>query len=203
MFQTEFFSYLQLGFTHIADIQGYDHILFVTALAAMYDAHDWKRLLWLVTAFTIGHSMTLVLSTLNVIAFSSRIVEFLIPLTIFLTACANVATLHLGSLTTAQKLVPERGKYLAALCFGFIHGMGFSTFLKSLLGQQSGITVPLLAFNLGLEIGQILIVVFVLTLGFLVVRFLGLAKRDWSLVLSGAALGIALTLMLKNNPFAG
>jgi HupE / UreJ protein len=203
MFQTEFFSYLQLGFTHIADIQGYDHILFVVALAAMYDWHDWKRLLWLISAFTLGHSITLALSTLNIIVFSSRIVEFLIPVTIFLTACANIVSLRRNTSTPAQKLTQERGKYVVAMCFGFIHGMGFSTFLKSLLGKETSITLPLLAFNIGLEIGQILIVACVLALTFLVTRGLVLARRDWSLVLSGAALGIALTLMMKNNPFGG
>lgn len=203
MFQTEFFSYLQLGFTHIADIQGYDHILFVVALAAMYDWRDWKRLLWLITAFTIGHSITLALSTLNIIAFSSSIVEFLIPVTVFLTACANIFSLRMGSPTNAQTLVQERGKYLVALCFGFIHGMGFSTFLKSLLGKESAITLPLFAFNIGLEMGQILIVACVLAQTFLITRSLVLARRDWMLVLSGATLGIALTLMAKNNPFGG
>lgn len=204
MFQTEFFSYLQLGFSHIADIQGYDHILFVLALAAMYDWHDWKRLLWLVSAFTIGHSITLALSTLNIIAFSSKIVEFCIPVTIFLTACVNIATLRSGAVAPLSRtLAQERGKYLMAIGFGFIHGMGFSTFLKSLLGKEINIIIPLMAFNIGLEIGQILIIMCVLMLTFLMVRGVKLARRDWSLILSGAALGIALTLMLKNNPFAG
>lgn len=203
MFQTEFFSYLQLGFSHIADIEGYDHILFVTALAAMYTWHDRKRLLWLITAFTVGHSITLALSTLNIISFSSAIVEFLIPVTIFLTACANIAALRGGTTFPLQSLARERVKYAMVLCFGFVHGMGFSTFLKSLLGKEASIVLPLFAFNVGLEIGQLLIVACILVLTFVMTRFVRLQRRDWSLVLSGAALGIALTLLVKNNPFAG
>ncbi len=209
MFQTEFFSYLQLGFSHIADLAGYDHILFVTALCALYDMRHWRHLLWLVTAFTIGHSVTLALSTLNVIAFSSSIVEFLIPVTIALTACVNIATLHRKEEFFAQEesanfLQVLRGqdwtKYAMALGFGFIHGMGFSTFLKSLLGREAAITLPLLAFNVGLECGQILIVGCLLLLTFVMTRLIGLARRDWALIVSGASLGIALTLMLKNAP---
>ncbi len=202
MFQTEFFSYLQLGLTHIADVQGYDHILFVTALAAMYQWHDWKRLLWLITAFTLGHSLTLALATLNLVSFSSELVEFCIPLTIFCTACVNIATLRTESSVQAFSLTPlqERSKYAMALVFGFIHGMGFSTFLKSLLGKEINIFLPLFAFNIGLEIGQILIVTAVLLLTVLMVNVVRLRPRDWSLVLSGAALGVALTLMLKTFP---
>ena len=210
MFQTEFFSYLQLGFSHISDLEGYDHILFVTALCALYDVRHWRHLLWLVTAFTLGHSVTLALSTLNIITFSSRIVEFLIPVTIAATACVNIAALHRRKAvfeassesfdTTMQG--QERAKYAMAICFGFIHGMGFSAFLKSLLGKEAAITLPLLAFNLGLECGQMMIVACLLALMLVMTRFVRIAARDWALIVSGAALGIALTLMLKNSPFS-
>lgn len=213
MLQTEFFSYLQLGFTHISDLGAYDHILFVTALCALSDVGDWKHLLWLVTAFTIGHSITLALSTLNILTFPSNIVEFLIPVTIVATACVNIAVLHrrkdfFERLSTADAdiksttaLGQERTKYLMAMVFGFIHGMGFSTFLKSLLGKEASITMPLFAFNIGLELGQILIVGCLLLLTFLATRLIRIARRDWALIVSGAALGIALTLMLKNIPW--
>lgn len=201
MFQTEFFSYLQLGFAHIADIAGYDHILFVTALAAMYHWQDRKRLLWLITAFTVGHSITLALSVVRIISFSSSFVEFCIPVTIFLTSCFNIAELKQSPERKYSSTLSAGLAYLVTLCFGFIHGMGFSTFLKSLLGQETNILLPLLAFNLGLECGQIVIVVIVLSLTSIMVRFAGFQRRDWALILSSIALGIALTLMLKNNPF--
>jgi hydrogenase/urease accessory protein HupE len=201
---SEFFAYLQLGFQHIADVNGYDHILFIVALCAMYQAQDWKRLLWLVTAFTLGHSFTLALSTLNIFSLPSSIVEFLIPVTIFLTAAFNIATLQRSSkasFTEAATNQQERIKYATAALFGLIHGMGFSTYLKSLLGRDQNIVLQLLAFNMGLEAGQILIVCVTLALTLVIVRFAGFARRDWALVLSGAAAGVAVTLMLKTFPF--
>jgi HupE / UreJ protein len=209
MFQTDFFSYVQLGFFHIADLTSYDHILFVTALCAMYDPlrsrAEMHRLLWLITAFTVGHSFTLALSVLNMLTFSTTIIEFLIPVTIFLTAAANMAALRRMNVGTAMATAVsyERLKYAVTLCFGCIHGMGFSTFLKSLLGRETNITVPLLAFNCGLEVGQILIITIIAALTFAATRFLEFQRRDWAFVLSGAAAGVALTLMVKNNPFAG
>lgn len=206
MFQTEFFSYLQLGFNHISDLGAYDHILFVTALCALSDVRQWRHLLWLVTSFTIGHSVTLALSTLNILTFPSRIVEFLIPVTIFATACVNVVALSKHHDFFEQKAANGKGpgheftKYAMAVGFGFIHGMGFSTFLKSLLGKEASITMPLFAFNVGLEIGQMMIVGCLLLLTLFVTRLLRVVRRDWALIVSGAALGIALTLMLKNFP---
>jgi HupE / UreJ protein len=203
---SEFLAYLELGFRHIADINGYDHILFVVALCAMYRAQDWKRLLWLVTAFTLGHSVTLALSTLNLLTLPSSLVEFLIPITIFLTAAFNIATLQVSNGVfsaneSTAKHQQERIKYAIAAAFGLIHGMGFSSYLKSLLGRNQNIAAQLLAFNLGLEIGQILIVSTTLALTWLMMRVVGMARRDWALVLSGAAAGVAATLMLKNVPW--
>ncbi|MCS6808654.1 MAG: HupE/UreJ family protein [Bacteroidota bacterium] len=200
--QTEFVAYLQLGFLHISDLQAYDHILFITALCALYDARQWKHLLWLVTAFTVGHSITLALSTLNILVIPSTVVELLIPLTIIATSIVNIVTLH-SNPTGIQHIhayntrVQEWLKYGMALTFGFIHGMGFSSFLKSLLGKEASITLPLFAFNCGLECGQVLIVGVLLACTFITTRILGLAHRDWSLVLSGSALGVAITLVLK------
>lgn len=204
MFQTEFFSYLSLGFAHIADLDGYDHILFVTALCALYELRDWRHLLWLVTAFTLGHTVTLALSTLNILTLPSEIVEFLIPITIAVTASLNVIEIQRGRGSAGEwRLSPlqEYGKYTTALVFGFIHGMGFSTFLKSLLGKETSIALPLFAFNVGLEIGQILIIACIMALGFVATRVFRLERRDWSLLLSGAAFGVACTLILKNLPF--
>jgi hypothetical protein len=199
---SEFFVYLQLGFQHIADINGYDHILFVTALCTLYHAQDWKRLLWLVTAFTLGHSITLALSTLNIFMLPSSIVEFLIPVTIFLTAAFNISILHRRrDEAFEQSLAIQNLQYLLAAGFGLIHGLGFSTYLKSLLGREQNIVFQLFSFNLGLECGQILIVAVVLGCTWLLTSVVGMLRREWSLVLSGAAVGVAVTLMLKNWPW--
>jgi hypothetical protein len=197
---SEFLVFLRLGFEHIADIQGYDHILFIVALCAGYEPRHWRKLLILVTAFTLGHSLTLALATLRVITINDALVEFLIPLTILITGGMNIVTATTGKAGMAQGLEGKgaRGvKYLLALAFGLIHGMGFSNFLRSLLGQEEGIALPLFSFNVGLELGQILIVVSVLILTFLMVRVLGMRRHDWVLVLSGATVGVALILMVE------
>ena len=184
--------YLELGLEHIADLQGYDHILFVAMLCAVYTFKEWKQVLILVTAFTIGHSLTLALATLNIIRVSNAWVEFLIPVTIFITALGDIISGRPGNASA-------RIKYTLALFFGLIHGLGFSNYLRSLLGKQSSIVVPLLAFNIGVELGQILIVLCILTLTALML-FFKVKQRNWILVLAGAGAGIALTLMLERWP---
>ena len=185
--------YLELGVEHIADLQGYDHILFVTMLCAVYAFKEWKQVLILVTAFTVGHSLTLALATLNIIRISTAWVEFLIPVTIFITAVGNMLTRKSGNATAGVK-------YMLALFFGLIHGLGFSNYLRSLLGTQKSIIVPLLAFNIGVELGQILIVLCVLTLTALMLHIFRVKQRDWILILAGAGAGIALTLMMERWP---
>ena len=197
---SEFLVFLRLGLEHIADLRGYDHILFIIALCAGYEPRHWKKLLILVTAFTVGHSITLALATLRLITVNDALVEFLIPLTIFLTGVMNI----LSSSPEAKGVVEGRkarvAKYILALGFGLIHGMGFSNFLRSLLGAEEGIALPLFAFNVGLELGQILIVLAILILTFFVVRLARMRRHDWVLVLSGAASGVAVTLMLERIP---
>jgi hypothetical protein len=188
---SEFSLYFDLGKDHILDYEnGYDHILFVLALCAIYLVRDWKRILVLVTAFTIGHSITLALATLGIISVKTELIEFLIPLTIFITCFSN--------LFRSEDSVYERPvqtNYLFALFFGLIHGMGFSNYLKAILGKDRSIILQLLAFNVGLEFGQIVVVLIFMVVSFLLVDLLTVARRDWRLVLSSAIGGIALILM--------
>lgn len=186
--------YFQLGMEHILDIRGYDHILFVVALTSIYLLKDWKRILILVTAFTIGHSITLALATLHVINFNSDLIEFLIPVTIFITALANLLRKRAEFSTKKIQL-----NYWLALFFGLIHGMGFSNYLRSLLGTDKTIFTQLLAFNLGLEIGQIIIVISFMAISFLFVGVLGVTKRDWKLIVSSGVAAIATTLMIETK----
>ena len=185
-----FSLYFNLGVTHILDLQGFDHILFIIALCSLYLLRDWRKVLIIVTAFTIGHSITLALATLNIIRVNAAVIEFLIPVTIFITALTNILR---------QRRVPGPGilqvNYGFALFFGLIHGMGFSSYLRSLLGQDRTIVPQLLAFNLGLEFGQIIIVLIFLVLSSITVGIAGVARRDWKLIISSAVAGIALTLM--------
>lgn len=186
----EFVTYLTLGFDHISDLDAYDHMVFIIALCAVYQFKDWKKIAILVTAFTLGHSITLALATFNIISIPSDIVETLIPVTILLTAIYNIIprkdrrrdrTIHLN--------------YFIALFFGLIHGMGFSNYLRILLSREEQITLPLLSFNLGLELGQLIIVAILLIALFIAERFLNIKHREWNLFLSGAAAGISLILL--------
>ena len=184
--------YLQLGFGHIIDYQAFDHILFIIALTAVYRFSNWKKVLILVTAFTIGHTTTLALATLNIVNIDASIIEFLIPLTIFITAIGNIVVKEQDFSSHLHHF-----KYLTALFFGLIHGLGFSNYLKSLLGMEQSIVKPLFAFNLGLELGQIVIVLIILASASFSFRYLKVKMREWTLVLSGAGLGVSVMLMIE------
>jgi ABC-type antimicrobial peptide transport system permease subunit len=188
---SEFQLYFELGKDHILDYKnGYDHILFVVALCALYIMRDWKKLLILVTAFTVGHSITLALATLDIVSVKPELIEFLIPLTIFITAVSNIFRREENQSTLSLQI-----NYGYALFFGLIHGLGFSNYLKSILGKDESIVTQLLAFNLGLELGQIIIVAIFLLVSFILIDLAGRSRRDWKLVLSSAIAGIALVLM--------
>ena len=194
---TSFEAYLRLGFAHITDLAGYDHILFIIALCAGYGLRDWRRVLLLVTAFTVGHSITLALATMRLFAYRTEVIEWLIPVTILVTALGNLVA---GGKSDGKSDhgAPDRypyARYGLALLFGLIHGLGFSNFLRSMLGREAGIVPPLLAFNVGLEIGQLLIVGLILGLAEAATRLFGVTRRDWNLVVSGAVAGVALTLI--------
>lgn len=188
--------YLQLGFYHIADLAGYDHILFLVALSAVYLFRHWKRVLVLVTAFTLGHTVTLVLASLDYLFIPTMWVEFLIPLTILITAISNIFNREANTKGIFQKL-----KYLVAMVFGLIHGLGFSSYLKSMLGSEESLVSSLLAFNIGLEIGQIAIVMCILAASSLSVGIFKVKQREWNLILSGGAMGVSVILLIERFPF--
>jgi hypothetical protein len=190
-----FWDYFNIGWEHIINRTAWDHLLFIMALVAIYVFSDWKQLLILVTAFTIGHSATLILATFNLVKFSSAWIEFLIPVTIMLTAIYDLAK---------QKAVKGRMQlnYLMALVFGLIHGMGFANGLRSLLGKEGDIFIPLLGFNLGLEAGQIVVVLTVLLLAAIMQGLFKINRKEWIVFISGGAFFAALIMALERIPFA-
>lgn len=192
---SEFQAYLTLGFDHITDPNGYDHILFVVALCAIYAFREWRKVLVLVTAFTLGHSVTLALSTLKIITYSSAVIELLIPITILVTALSNFS-----ENSTADSKSPKL-RYVLAASFGLIHGMGFSNYLRSLLGEQESIVLPLFSFNLGLELGQLVIVTIALAIASFFVEILKIKRLTWNHLISGMVAGMALSLILSNSLF--
>ncbi|WP_192822027.1 HupE/UreJ family protein [Rufibacter sp. LB8] len=191
-----FFTYLQLGFHHIFDLQAYDHLVFILAMCALYTAYDWRRILVLVTCFTVGHSITLALSTLEIIRFNTAFIELLIPITILLTCFYNFSQM---SKNRSHASVVFNWSNFYVVAFGLIHGLGFSNYLKSLLGNRENIVLELLAFNVGIELGQLLIVVLVLILSAVLVQAFRLTRRDWILGVSAAAGAIALMLILEQD----
>jgi hypothetical protein len=202
--QSTFSAYLQLGFGHISDLNGYDHILFIVALCAIYRLQEWRKVAILVTAFTIGHSITLALAALDIIPINGALIEFLIPVTILITAVYNVLAFR----SETKDLSPTFNRsinlnYGFALIFGLIHGLGFSNFFKSLItpGQQGEFIQQLFAFNVGVELGQLLIVAIILAIAYLFISLLKVKQRDWNLFISGAAAGNALIMALERVPF--
>lgn len=180
-----------MGFEHISDFNGYDHMLFIMVLCAVYKAEDWKKIALLITAFTVGHSLTLALSALKVITPGSYAIELLIPLTILAASVANILQ------DPSQPASGIRTRYLLALLFGCIHGLGFSNFFNALVGDSMDITLPLFAFNIGLELGQLLIVVLFFGIYFILTRIKDISPQSWNIFISGAGVGVSFIMILE------
>ena len=190
-----FSIYFQLGFSHIASWGAFDHILFMAALCMRYQFADWKRLLILITAFTIGHTITLGLCVLDIISFSKHWIEFLIPLTIVATAFSNLFVKKF-SFNSKFPLI-----YWFTLFFGFIHGLGFSNDLKSIIGNETGLVIKLFAANIGIEAAQLLFALIILFIGVICTNLIKINRREYVLFVSGAIFGIALYLAIQQCPF--
>ncbi|MAS38458.1 MAG: HupE / UreJ protein [Flammeovirgaceae bacterium] len=189
----EFKTWFFIGFDHIIDIQALDHTLFILALVIAYDSSQIKKIIFLVTAFTIGHSVTLALSALELISFNQKIIEFSIPLTIFLTALNNIVNRK----ESKKKFVSSN--YIIGLVFGLIHGLGFANYLKALL-FKGNIVFELFAFNVGIEIAQIILVFVFLFLSFLFSRFVFSKREDWILFISALIMGVSF-MLISNAKF--
>ena len=189
----DFLFYLQLGWEHIISKDALDHQLFILALIAIFSFRDWKKVLILVTAFTIGHSLTLVLSALDVFRFPSDWVEFLIPCTIVFTSLDNIIFSK-----NEKKLI--RLNYYLALLFGLIHGMGFANSVRMMLASEQDITLPLFGFNVGLELGQIVVVAIALFIHYIFSEVLKLSNKIWIYIISVPIFIFALKMALERIP---
>jgi hypothetical protein len=188
-----FNSYLVLGFQHIMNIQALDHLLFILSITCMYKFYDAKKLLLLITAFTLGHSMTLALATLKWIDFSQKWIEFLIPCTILFSALSN---LNFKQTNIRSTKLPTY-KFILVGIFGLIHGLGFSNYLQSLLGNEHSILSPLFAFNIGLELAQIMVVLSILLISNLLIELFKIKLIYFVLVISGIIIGLSLPMVLE------
>lgn len=189
----DFLFYLKLGWEHIISKDALDHQLFILALIAIFSFRDWKKVLILVTAFTIGHSLTLVLSALDVFRFPSDWVEFLIPCTIVFTALDNIIFSK-----NEKKLIQLN--YSLALLFGLIHGMGFANSVRMMLASEQDITLPLFGFNVGLELGQIIVVAIALFIHYIFSEVLKLSNKIWIYIISVPIFIFALKMALERIP---
>ncbi|PWG06003.1 HupE/UreJ family protein [Polaribacter aquimarinus] len=187
---SDFVLYLKMGLTHVLDITAYDHILFLIVLAVVFNFKQWKKVLWLVTLFTIGHSITLALSAYGILKIRVDLIEFLIPLTIFITGMVNVFTAKKSSIGK------ENINLIFAVLFGLIHGLGFSNYFKMMVGKEENKLFPLLEFALGIEVAQIIIVLGILFVGTLLQSFFRVTRRDWVIVTSSIVIGFAIQMML-------
>ncbi len=188
-----FIFFVKQGLFHVLDWNAYDHILFLIALTVVYDFKNIKKVIWLITAFTIGHTLTLILSSYHVISVSTKWVEFLIAMTILITALVNIFYVKNTTKQTKTNI-----NLVFALFFGLIHGLGFSGYFKMLIGSAHSKLIPLLEFALGIEMAQIVIVIIVLIFGFIFQSIFRFSKRDWILVISSIVIGVVLPILKRN-----
>jgi hypothetical protein len=187
----DFQLWFQTGMEHILDFAGYDHICYVVALAIVYHFRTWRPLLIQVTAFTIGHSLSLAASVFDVVRVPQNVIEIIIPITIMVTCAINMIN------TVQHQAFAKKANYALALLFGLIHGLGFSYLLKAMLGKEESVVSPLFAFNIGLEAGQIAIVLVVLSLSFLVEKTKIIKSSLWIQSISLSVFAIALQLLVE------
>ena len=191
---SDFWLYFKLGLNHVLDWAGYDHLLFIVVLCTAYTFSSWKRLLLLVTIFTVGHTTSLFLSNYGIVNVSPTWIEFLIPITILTTAGYNI--FKSGGSHSEEKMGLL---FFAALFFGIIHGFGFGRYFNQINDEQE--LMPLLEFALGIEIAQIIVVLIVLILTTVSQIFIRFKKRDWIMVVSSIIIGMTIPMLIENWPF--
>ena len=191
---SEFWIYFEIGMRHVLDIRAYDHVLFLIALTVPYAFKDWKRVLILISIFTLGHTLALLLSVYGVVMVKAHLIEFLIPITIISTAIFHLFTAGKSSKNESISIIG-----FITLFFGIIHGIGFANYFKTLLsGSASDKLIPLLEFSLGIEAAQITVVFVVLLLSYVVQTFFRFSKRDWTLVMSSFVIGVVLPMIIES-----
>ena len=181
---------MKQGLFHVLDWNAYDHVLFLIALVVVYDFKNWKKVFWLISLFTIGHTLTLILAAYNIVSVNSNLVEFLIPVTIITTAVVNIFYAK-----RATKNLKTNTNLIFALFFGLIHGLAFAGGFKMLIGKSNSKILPLLEFALGIETAQIIIVIIILILGFIFQNIFRFSKRDWILIVSSIVIGVAIPIL--------
>ncbi len=191
---SEFWIYFNIGIKHVLNIGAYDHVLFLIALTIPYAFKDWRRLLLLISLFTVGHTLALVLSVYEIVYIKSNLIEFIIPITILVVAIFNLFTAGKNNKNESISLIA-----FVTLFFGIIHGLGFSNYFKTILpGKSADKLLPLTEFALGIETAQIIVVFVVLIISYIVQTFFRFSKRDWTLVMSAFIIGVIIPLVIQS-----
>ncbi len=185
---------VKYGINHVLDINAYDHVLFLIVLTIPYVFKDWKRVLLLVSVFTLGHTLSLVLAAYNVVSVNGEVVEFLIPVTILIVALFNVFTAGKGAQKEKVGVL-----FLTTLFFGLVHGLGFAREFQMLVDDTDNKLVLLLEFALGIELAQVIIVFIVLFLSYVVQTIFRFTRRDWIMVISAIVVGLVIPMLLNSD----
>lgn len=190
---SQFWLYFRLGLDHVLDWQAYDHVLFLIVMVAAYGFTSWKKVLWLVTLFTLGHTLALFLSVYGIVKVATDYVEFLIPVTILVTAIFDIATAGKKLRNTNYNMI-----YFTTIFFGVIHGLGFSSYFKMIAAGSGARFWPLVEFALGIELAQVIVVLSVMILAFICQNIFNVSKRDWILVSASIVIGIILPILQQS-----
>lgn len=193
----DFWFNVEYGINHVLDINAYDHVLFLIVLTVPYLFKDWKRVLLLVSLFTLGHTLSLILAAYNVVSVNGQLVEFLIPITILIVALFNVFTAGKGAQKEKIGVL-----FFSTLFFGLVHGLGFAREFQILVGRADNKLLNLLEFALGIELSQIIIVFIVLFLGYIIQTVFRFSKRDWVMVISAVVVGLVIPMILNSDLLA-
>lgn len=192
---SEFMLYVQIGLHHVLDIKAYDHILFLTALVVPYHFKDWKKIITLVSVFTLGHTLALIMAVFDMVKVNVAYVEFLIPITILCTAIYNLFIAGKGSGKSNLSVA-----IFITLFFGIIHGLGFSNYFNSILGGSAGDKIlPLLEFALGIELAQLAVVLSVLIASFFIQYFIRNSKKNWIIITSSIIIGVVIPMLIESE----
>ena len=192
---SDFWVYFEVGMRHVLNIFSYDHVLFLIALSVPYEFKDWKKILLLVSLFTVGHTITLLLSVYGIIVVKVNLIEFLIPITILITTL-----FHLFTIGKSAKNESINAIAFITLFFGIIHGLGYATYFKSLIvGTSDSKLLPLLEFATGIEGAQIIVVLITLIAAYCVQTLFRFSKRDWTLVMSSFVIGVILPMIIESK----
>ena len=192
---SDFWIYFNIGLKHVLNVCAYDHVLFLLALTVPYEFKNWKQILILVSFFTLGHTLALFLSVFNVIAIKANIVEFLIPITLLVTALYNII---FSGKSSKKNTITFIG--IITVFFGIVHGLGFSNYFNSILpGKATDKLLPLFEFALGIEVAQIFVVILSLLLAYIIQTLFKFSKRDWTLTVSAFIVGVVIPILLQNE----